>query len=268
MGMAAAKNKQNGMLTSWLATQKNKHANLMLMTAQNSQGFNLFMLVLLHMDDTVIKKFIETVDLASCIDQVDTEGNNALLHVASLGKWEILRQILCDSKLEEIAFDVHPKNKDEYTVLVLVLVAKVKISRQEQNFKMKNDKTSEKKMQTEGDFLWEIVKLLLGKERDLHGSSHASGKDNGSECIRKQLECNRQIRTPLPEEVIEEFVQLYRVVIKTKKKPETPPEAPKQEPKKTLGVSKFQQQMNDIYNQSEQEKKPNAPNPANALKIQ
>jgi len=49
---------------------------------------------------------------------------------------------------------------------------------------------------------------------------------------------------------------------------EPPPEAPKQEPKKSNGISKFQQQMNDIYNSSEKEKKPNAPNPANALKIQ
>jgi len=160
------------------------------------------------------------------------------------------------------------KNKDEYTTLVVVLAAKVKLSRQENNFKIKNDKANENKFHVEGDFLWEIVKLLLGKERDLHGSSPASGKDSGCECLKKQLEWNRTIRTPLPEEVIEEFSKLYRVIIKSKKKPELPPKATKQEPKKTLGVSKFQQQMNDIYNQSEKEKKPNAPNPANGHNTQ
>merc|ERR1712106_407091 len=266
--MAAAINKQNGMITSWLASQRNKHTNIMLMAAQNTQGLNLLMLVLTHMEEQVIKKFIETIDLSTCIDQVDTLGNNALLLAASLGKWEVLKQILSNSKLEDLAFDVHPKNKDEHTTLVLVLLAKVKISRQETNFNMKNDKAGERKMKAEGEFIWEIVELLLGKERDLHGSSPASGKESGCECIQKQMECNRQIKTPLPEDVIEEYSNLYRIVIKTKKKPEPPPEAPKQEPKKTLGLSKFQEQMNEIYNTSEKEKKPNAPNPANALKIQ
>merc|ERR1711915_672480 len=98
-------------------------------------------------------------------------------------------------------------------------------------------------------------------------SSPASGKESGCECIKKQIELNRQIRSPLPEEVIEEYSKLYRVVIKAKKKPEPPPEAPKPEPKKMLPLSKFQQQMNDIYKESEKEKKPNAPNPANKLKL-
>jgi len=266
--MAAAISGQNGMLTAWLATQKNKHTSLMLMTAQNTKGLNLFMLVMLHLEDSVVKMFIETIDLTCCIDQADKDGNNALLHACALEKWEILSHILSDRKLDEVAFDVHQKNKDEYTTLVVVLAAKVKLSRQENNFKIKNDKANENKFHVEGDFLWEIVKLLLGKERDLHGSSPASGKDSGCECLKKQLEWNRTIRTPLPEEVIEEFSKLYRVIIKSKKKPELPPKATKQEPKKTLGVSKFQQQMNDIYNQSEKEKKPNAPNPANGHNTQ
>merc|ERR1719228_2624223 len=97
--MAAARSKQNGMLTSWLAKQKNRNTNLMLMTAQNNQGLNLFILVLLHLEDNVIKKFIENIDLTCCIDQVDSNGNNALLHAASLGKWEIIRNILTDTKL-------------------------------------------------------------------------------------------------------------------------------------------------------------------------
>merc|ERR1712050_192882 len=153
--MSAAINKQSSMITSWLASQRNKHANILLMAAQNNQGFNLLMLVISHLEEPIVLKFIETIDLSSCIDQVNSLGNNAILLAATLGKWEVLKQILSNSKLEDLAFDVHPKNKDEYTTLVLVLLAKVKVSRQETNFKMKYDKVGEKKMQEEGEFLWD-----------------------------------------------------------------------------------------------------------------
>ena len=254
--MLAAITKQNKVIKSWLESQQNKPTDIRQMAVQNSKGHNLFMLVIMHLETEVIQKFVKTVDLGTCIDQRDKEGNNALLIAAESSQWEVLKSILTNNKLEDLAIDIHPRNKEEYTTLVLVLAATVKISRQIQNYKMKSDKVNEKKMEEELEHLWSLVKLLLEKERDMHGSSPSSGKDAGIECINKQLEWHRQIKSPLPEDVINEFSKLYMVKIKAKKKPEPVPDIPKEEPKKVMPVSSFQEQMNAIYQQSmESEKK-------------
>ena len=164
--MSAAKAGQNGMLRSWLAKQTNKPTNLMMVAAQNNDGYNLFMLVLMHLETEVVQKMITTLDLGSCIDQRDREGNNALLLAAISEQWPVLKSVLSNNKLDELAIDIHPKTKDGHTTLVLVLAASVKISKQIQNYKMKNDKINEKKMEAEAELLWDIVKLLLEKERD------------------------------------------------------------------------------------------------------
>merc|ERR1719270_754296 len=228
------------------------------MAAKNSEGHNLFMLVIMHLETDIVQKFISTFDLASCIDQKDNEGNNALLLAASSEQWLVLTNILSNNKLEEFAIDIHPKNKEDYTTLVVVLAAHVKVTKQIQNYKMKNDTLNERKMEAEAECLWNIVKLLLEKERDIHGSSPTSGKEAGIESLKKQMDSHKQIKSPLPEEVIDEFSKLYMVKIKTKKKPEPVPELPKEEPKKVLAVSSFQEQMNAIYQQQmESEKKRN-----------
>ena len=248
--MSAAKAGQNGMLRSWLAKQTNKPTNLMMVAAQNNDGYNLFMLVMMHLETEVVQKMITTLDLGSCIDQRDREGNNALLLAAISEQWPVLRSVLSNNKLDELAIDIHPKSKDGHTTLVLVLAASVKISKQIQNYKMKNDKINEKKMEAEADLLWDIVKLLLEKERALHGTSPAAGKEAGIASLKQQMESHKQIKSPLPEEVIEEFSKLYMVKIKAKKKPVPAPEIPQEQPKKVLAVSSFQQQMNAIYQQS------------------
>ena len=185
-------------------------------------------------------------------------GNNALLLAAMSEQWQVLRTVLSNNKLDELAIDIHPKNKDGHTTLVLVLAASVKISKQIQNYKMKNDKLNEKKMEAEAELLWDIVQLLLEKERALHGTSPGAGKEAGVASLSKQMEAHKQIKSPLTEEVIEEFSKLYMVKIKAKKKPEPVPEIPKEEPNKVLAVSSFQQQMNAIYQQSvKSEKKKN-----------
>ena len=252
--MVAALHRQTEILSDWL--EKSSVTNILLLAAQNSQGLNLFMLVLTHLEDSFIERFIDKVDLSSCIEQKDKEGNNALLHAATLGKWEILKKILTNPNLDDYAFDIHARNKNEYTALVILLAAKVNVTRQQRNYEMKHDKENVKKMSAEGEYLWELVKLFLDKERDLQGNSAGAGKEAGLESLRKQMEWHRQLKPPLTEQVLEEFSNLYRVAIKAKvkKKPEPPPDIPKEEPKKVLGVSKFQQQMNDIYKKSEKDK--------------
>ena len=253
--MAAAMAKQNGMIKSWLQKQSNKPTSLMVMAAQNSQGYNLFMLVIMHLQTEVIKYFISTVDLDSCIDQMDKEGNNALLLAATMEQWEVLKCILSNNKLENLAIDIHPKNKDGYTTLVLVLASSVKIARQIQSYKMKNDKINQKKMEEEAELLWTIVKLLLEKERDVHGTSVTTGKEAGIDSLKKQMEWHRQLKPPLTDDVINEFSKLYMVNFKAKKKPEPVPEIIKEEPKKVLAVSSFQEQMNAIYKESMESQK-------------
>ena len=260
--MGAAKTGQNSIIRSWLAKQTNKPTNLMLVAAQNNDGYNLFMLVLMHLETEVVQKMITTLDLGSCIDQRDRDGNNALLLAAISEQWPVLKSVLSNNKLDELAIDIHPKNKDGHTTLVLVLAASVKISKQIQNYKMKNDKVNEKKMEAEADLLWDIVRLLLEKERALHGTSPAAGKEAGIASLKQQMESHKQIKSPLPEEVIDEFSKLYMVKIKAKKKPQPVPEIPKEEPKKVLAVSSFQQQMNAIYQQSvESDKKKSEESP-------
>ena len=97
-----------------------------------------------------------------------------------------------------------------------------------------NDKLNEKKMEAEAELLWDIVQLLLEKERALHGTSPGAGKEAGVASLNKQMEAHKQIKSPLTEEVIEEFSKLYMVKIKAKKKPEPVPEIPKEEPNKVL----------------------------------
>lgn len=256
--MTAAKAKQNGMIRSWLGKQTNKTTDVRMMAAQNSEGHNLFMLVLIHLEGEVVQKFITTLDLGSCIDQRDKKGSNALLIAAASEQWNVLRSILCNNKLEDLAIDIHAKNSEEYTTLVIVLSTYVKLIRQIQNYKMKFDKANEKKTESQAEDIWSLVQLLLEKERDYHGTSPTSGKEAGIESLKKQMEAHSQIKSPLTEDVITEFSKLYMVKIKAKKKPEPVPEIPKEEPKKVLAVSSFQEQMNAIYQQSvESEKKRN-----------
>ena len=256
--MTAAKAKQNGMIRSWLGKQTNKTTDVRMMAAQNSEGHNLFMLVLIHLEGEVVQKFITTLDLGSCIDQRDKKGSNALLIAAASEQWNVLRSILCNNKLEDLAIDIHAKNSEEYTTLVIVLSTYVKLTRQIQNYKMKFDKANEKKTESQAEDIWNLVQLLLEKERDYHGTSPTSGKEAGIESLKKQMDANSQIKSPLTEDVITEFSKLYMVKIKAKKKPEPVPEIPKEEPKKVLAVSSFQEQMNAIYQQSvESEKKRN-----------
>ena len=258
--MLATANKRRELLELWLeqGAKCSGYQGLKMMTARNSSGHNLFMLVLLHLDTDLIRSFIKLTDLTLCIDQCDNEGNNALLIAAMAEKWEILKIILEDEKIRELAIDVHPKTKDGHTALVLVLLAFVKLERKILSYQMKNDTQNLNKSKQDSDSLWELVKTLLDKERDIHGTNPVSSKEAGFISLKKQMESSSQIKSPLSDEVLSEFAKLYKVNVKQKKKPEVIPEPVKEEPKKVLPISSFQQKMNDIYKQGvEAEKKKN-----------
>ena len=254
--MAAADAGQSDLVATWVKGVANNNGLdiSQLLTVQNGAGHNLFMLIIKNLSSGVIERFIDAVDLTVCIDQKDSEGANALLQLCSLEKWGLVKQLLTNTKLDAVAMDVHPTDKLGSSALALVLVARAAAQRQAQNFKVKNDASNERMYNSEAERLWSIVKLLLVKERDLFGMSLTTGRDAGVQCIRQQLECNRKIRPPVPEEVVQEFTKLYNVVFKAKKKPAPPPEV-KVQPKKAPQVSSFQQKMNDIYKEANKDER-------------
>ena len=249
--MVAIKEQRRELLESWLdlQTRQGCHSSSKIMTVRNNDGHNLFMLVLKHLETELIRKFINFLDLSFCIDQCDKDGNNGLLITATAEQWEILKIILENNKIQDLAIDVHPKTKSGHSTLVLVLLAFVKLERKILNYEMKNDKQNLIKTKQESESLWEIVTTLLEKERDIHGTNPVSHKDAGTKCLQKQLESSSQIKSPLIDNVLTEFSNLYKVKVKPKKKPEPIPEPVKEEPKKVLPISSFQQKMNDIYKQ-------------------
>ena len=245
--MLATSKHQRQVLQSWLETQAGRTPDSKMLTVRNNHGHNLFMLVLIHLETELIRKFIDLLDISFCIDQCDQEGNNGLLITARAEKWDILKIILENNKIEDLAIDIHPTTKEGHSTLVLVLIAFVKLERKILNFQMKNDKVNLNRTKQESESLWEIVRTLLEKERDIHGTNPVSNKEAGMNCINKQLESSSQIKSPLTEDVLNEFTKLYKVKVKPKKKPEPVPEPAKEEPKKVLPVSSFQQKMNEIY---------------------
>ena len=245
--MSAVIKHQSQVVQFWLEKQSGRAPDNKLMTVRNKAGHNLFMLVLIHLETDIIRKFIDLLDLSFCIDQCDHEGNNGLLITARAEKWDILKIILENNKIEDLAIDVHPTTKEGHSTLVLVLLAFVKLEKKILNFEMKNDKVNLNRTKQESESLWEIVRILLEKERDIHGTNPVSSKEAGIASIKQQLESSSQIKSPLTEEVLKEFTKLYKVKVKQKKKPEPVPEPVKEEPKKVLPVSSFQQKMNEIY---------------------
>ena len=255
--MSAVAAGQSDLFAKWLKTINEPKRLDFQLTLQNAAGLNLFMLVIKHMPDTVIEKFIDTFDLSVCIDQKDKSRLTSLLHLCAVEKWVAMKHLLNNSKIDDVIVDIHPTDKLGHSCLAHVLIAKANADRQHQNFKMKNDIVKTKLHYKESERLWSLVELLLQKERDAHGTNVTTGKEAGIKCIKEQLEANRKIRPPVPDEVINAFSNLYNVVFKAKKKPAPPPEKPIEKPKSAPAVSAFQQKMNDIYKNAQNKKEEN-----------
>jgi ankyrin repeat protein len=261
--MVAVASGQEAILTVWLAQVKAmmmadsgghyQQGLDLILTLQNGRGENLFMLVIRHMSDTLIKYFIATLNLTACIDQRDAAGSSGLLLLCSLDKWQLVEQLLTDPQLDEVAMDVHPTDKSGNSALALALMERAKAERQLQAAKAKFGNLGEERTAKQSvERQLRVVKLLVAKERDLHGLNLTTGRDVGVTCIKQQMECNRRIRPPYPEEVLQEFTSLYNVVFRAKKKPEPVPKLEEVEaPRRQLAVSSFQQAINNIYKESQ-----------------
>ena len=69
--------------------------------------------------------------------------------------------------------------------------------------------------------LWELIKLLVVREKEQHGSTMIQGRDGGSDCIKSQLGVAKLIRQPNVDEVVQEFTKQYQFV-KRKRPPPGP----------------------------------------------
>ena len=97
------------MLEAWLKDVEG--ANKVDQSLKNSEGKTLLMLFVEHLDTTLTSKMVKllckTVDVKICINEVNNEGNTALLMAASLGKWAVVRDLLTNPALK-----IYPEEED------------------------------------------------------------------------------------------------------------------------------------------------------------
>ncbi len=86
---------------------------------------------------------------------------------------------------------------------------RAKLSRLEQTYFVKNEVDLAKGVRAEFDYLWDVVKLILERVKEIFGSTMVQGRDGGSTALRKQMAVNKIIRSPVPDEVVREFARLY-----------------------------------------------------------
>lgn len=86
----------------------------------------------------------------------------------------------------------------------------------EQSYLMKGEKETAKDLRAEYDNLWEIVKLILEREKEIHGPTMIQGRDGGSETLKKQMSANKSIQISIQQDVCREYAKLY-ATIKPKK---------------------------------------------------
>lgn len=79
---------------------------------------------------------------------------------------------------------------------------------------MKKERSLAGRAKAEHDLLWDLVKMILLREKEFHGPTMVQGRDGGNACIKKQLAAHKLIRSPTPDAVKSEFTKLYNVKIK------------------------------------------------------
>ena len=92
---------------------------------------------------------------------------------------------------------------------------------------MKKERMLAMGVKIEHDSLWELIKLILMREKEIHGPTMVQGRDGGSECLKKQMSVSKLIRTPTPEDVVKEYAKFY--TFKKGRKPGTLTPLKKQE---------------------------------------
>jgi ankyrin repeat protein len=228
--MRAAISGRDKILGVWLKDKEN--ATKVDQSVVNKENKTLVRLFVEHLPPRMLKLLLSTIDAKGCIDNVDTEGNTTLLAATKLGKWKAAKEILFNFGLKvgdneedaEGVVDVHPADKTGISALTLMMVATVKLARQEQTFSMKKQRVLANEAKQEQADIWDVVKLMLIREKEQHGTSMTQGRDGGSECIKKQLSHAKIIKPQIVDEVVQEFAKQYQFI--KRKKPPTNAPAP------------------------------------------
>lgn len=223
-------------LEAWLRNkEKAKSVDL---TLVNKEGKTLVMLFIEHLTSQYLKVLLSTVDAKHVINHEDKNGDSALLLASKLGKWDMVRELLINNGLKigqteedmEGTVDVHARNRDGLTALTLQMQAHIKLERSEQTYTMKKQRVLAAEAKKEREQVWELIKLMLKREQEQHGTSAKEGKDGGSECIKVQFSAGKSIRPQAIDEVVQEFVKLYNFVKRKKPPSIVPAKAAVQEP--------------------------------------
>ncbi len=234
--MRAAVCGQEKMLEAWLLDkEKAKSVDQSLV---NNDGKTLMMLFVENLSPRLVRIFLNTVNAKDAVNHKDKDDNTAFLSATVLGKWSVAKELLSSHGLKnkigeadddlEGTVDVHPVTKASgQSALTIQMLARVKLARNEQTFMMKKQRVQAVEAKKEQEEIWEVVKLVLLREKELHGTSMTQGRDGGSDCIKNQLAAAKLIRPNNVDEVVQEFVKLYQFIKRKKPASNVPPPANK-----------------------------------------
>jgi hypothetical protein len=91
---------------------------------------------------------------------------------------------------------------------------RVKLARQEQTYLMKKQRVLAAEARSEIDLLWDLVTMILAREKEQHGSTVVQGKDGGSNCLKKQMGPFKLIRMQNVDEIVNEYTKQYQFIKK------------------------------------------------------
>lgn len=161
-------------------------------------------------------------DIRPHVNTVNLSKNSSVLLAATLNHWAVLKFLLETPRLrnpetEESCVDVHQANEAGHTAIVQLILARIKLARLEQTHTMKKERSLAARAKAEHDLLWDMVKLILAREKEIHGPTMVQGRDGGNACLKKQLAAHKLIRSPTPDTITSEFTKLYNVLLQKKK---------------------------------------------------
>ena len=75
---------------------------------------------------------------------------------------------------------------------------------------MKKQRVLAAEARSEIDLIWDLVTLILAREKEQHGSTMVQGKDGGSNCLKKQMGPFKLIRLQNVDEIVNEYTKQYQ----------------------------------------------------------
>ena len=101
-----------------------------------------------------------------------------------MSKWSFAKELISNSGLKigeiedemEGTIDLHPIDTDGSTALTLQVLARIKLINAEQTFNMKKQRVQAVEAKKEYDEVWELIKLMLVREKEQQGHSKADCK--------------------------------------------------------------------------------------------